>query len=471
MDLDRQAYPVVKQTLEEIFTGGYQEAAICWGIGSGKSFLAAVAICYLVHRTLCLRNPQAAYGLAPGSSIAFMNMGLNAQQARQVVFGEIRQRIENSPWFRGRFKPDPRVRTELRFPKGVVVIPGNSAETFPLGYNLLGAVLDEASWYVDAELGRDVAEEIYTALQRRIRSRFRDAGLLVMISSPRYVDDFIQRKLRDAEEDPTIYASRRAIWEVKPDGFFRGPTFEFRGMQVPVELEPDFRRNPDKALRDLAAVPSLTVQRFFPEPALVERCCGSGGASPTDETGALKPWFRPEDSAPRFIHVDLGLTRDACGIAMAHVEHPRGPGGADIAVVDLMLRIRPRAGEEIQFSTVRELIYELADRGFQIAQVSYDGWQSVDSRQILRRRGFNTKIVSADRDCSAYETLRALVNEQRLRAYWYEPFIQECRRLELVKGTRVDHPPGGSKDVADAVAVAVSEALRADSGPVRAHIV
>ncbi len=110
--------------------------------------------------------------------------------------------------------------------------------------------------------------------------------------------------------------------------------------------------------------------------------------------------------------------------------------------------------------------------GFNIAQVSYDGFQSVDSRQILQRQGFRTKLVSVDRDLAAYETLKELINTGRLRMPDYEPLKRELRSLEIIRGRKVDHPPRGSKDVADSVAGAVSEAVRAwGGGEITGHVV
>jgi len=235
LNLGDRVYPTVCRTLEALCSGSYQEAAICWGIGAGKSFLSSLAITYLVHRTLCLRDPQGFYGLAPGSALAFLNMGASATQAQRVVFGEIKNRINGSPWFQ-RFcgiktKENPGgmeiMSGEIRFPKDILVVTGNSAETCPLGYNLLGAVLDEAAWLTETQDGRhDAAEEIYHALQRRIRSRFFDRGLLVLISSPRHAGDFIERKLAEAADNPRLYASRRALWEVKPPGLYCGEGFD-----------------------------------------------------------------------------------------------------------------------------------------------------------------------------------------------------------------------------------------------------
>jgi len=249
-------YPVVVETLEEIFEGGYREAVLCWGIGSGKSFLASLALTYLLYKTLRLEDPQRYYGLA------------------------------ESRWFRNGRMPVRETRRELEFPKRVVLLSGNSSERFPLGYNLLGAVLDEAGWYVESsEEGRDQAEEIFNALQRRITSRFGGRGLLVLCSSPRHDEDFIERKLKEAERFEWIYGSRRAVWEVKPAEQFCGEWFEYEGMRIPVEYKDEFRRNAERAMRDLAAQPVRGGSLYFRDVKALERSRAGMPAPPVDERG------------------------------------------------------------------------------------------------------------------------------------------------------------------------------------------
>jgi len=517
LGLGNSVYPKIQDTLSAIFRGRYEEAVLCWGIGSGKSFLCALALTYMAYRTLCLRNPQRYYGLAEDSPIHLVNVGPTARLAEKVVFAHIRRLVNNSYWFREFYPPDNRVRTELHFPKNVIILPGNSSETFPLGLNVLCAVMDEASFFVETLDGeREAAEDVYLALQRRIKSRFGSRGLMLIASSPRHCEDFIMRKLREAETNPAIFASQKATWEIKAAKCFCGRKFEYKGWRIPIEFERDFRQNPEKALRDLAAAPGPAFQAFFVDLTALEEAAGlplgtvtgpqalppnsSCSAQLTDEKplkaesvaalsapaathteaprqeiperatplrhpfeegDRLADWFRPADRAPRYIHVDLGLKKDACGIAMAKVVSEQG---RPVAIVELMQQLKARPGEEINLSYVRELILNLRRRGFPIAQVSYDGWQSADSQQILRRQGINVATVSVDRDLTAYETLKELLYDKRLRLYYYKPFFEECRRLELIKGVKVDHPPGGSKDVADAVAGAVSEAIRAWGG-------
>ena len=490
LGLEGTVYPEILDTLARVFRrkAGYEEVVLCWGIGSGKSYLCSLALLYMLYRTLCLRDPQGHYGLAAGSEISIVNVGPTARVAEKVIFGEVRELVRRSPWFGEKYPPEARVRKELRFAKNVSVIPGNSSELFPLGLNVLAATMDEASFFVETLDGtRETAEEVYLALQRRVKSRFGGKGLMLIASSPRHAEDFIMRKVAEAETDTAIYASRKATWEVKPRSRFCGKTFEHKGIKIPTEFQTEFDKNPEKARRDLGAMPAAAYSPFFVEMGMIVASCELGAARarttapfnltptplprrtlgegrettadalrhPFEEGGQLAEWFRTRDGGARYVHVDLGLKKDACGIAMAKVVEE---AGMPVAVVELMAQWKAPAGGEVDFAQVRELILGLRARGFPIAQVSYDGWQSFDSLQILRRKGMKAEIVSVG--LTAYETLKELAYDRRLRMYEFRPFIEECRRLEMIKGLKVDHPPGGSKDVADAVAGAVSEAVK-----------
>ena len=203
----------------------------------------------------------------------------------------------------------------------------------------------------------------------------------------------------------------------------------------------------------------------------VDRAVDRERRSPMDRDGRLSEWFQPAGKQPRYIHVDLGLTRDACGMAMATCE-----AGADCetgprVVVELAHRLQAPSGGESDPSRPREIILALVRRGFNIAQVSYDGWQSADSKQILARQGIRTATVSVDRTMEAYETVKELLMDGRLALPPSDILETELRGLEIVGGRKVDHPAGGSKDVADAVAGAVYEAVRQwGRGEVRAQI-
>jgi hypothetical protein len=305
--------------------------------------------------------------------------------------------------------------------------------------------MDEAAYYTETA-DHDVAEDMFNALHSRIKNRFGDKGLIVMISSPRYVDDFIEKKMKEAQVNPQIFSTRKKLWEAKPASCFTGRWIDFKEYKIPAELEIEANRNPEVFKRDYMAIPALAIEPYFKDFSLTEKCIDPNMASPIDDNGKHKPNFRGQKGKWYYIHIDLALRRDAAGFAMGHQE-------GDEIIIDFMLRIQAPPNGEILFSDIREMIYDLDKRcRFHIAYISFDGWQSIDSIQILNQKGYNCETLSVDKDTAAYDTLKEKMQEGKLKTYRYEPFIQEIRRLELVEGKKIDHPPKGSKDVADAVA-------------------
>jgi len=439
-----KVWPAVKQDICDLYASGKHEGVFCEAIGAGKSTKAAIIAAYEVHRVLCLKDPQATFGLLPESKLTVMNMGPRAAQARKVVFGKIKALVENAYWFQTRFPHDAKIITELRFPKDVYVIPGNSQETFPIGYDLICAILDEASFYTDAE-GRDVADEIWLAMQRRLESRMADRWpwKLIGISSPKYEDDFTERKMRDE----TIFRRRRKLWEAKPDQY--GDNFvtwepnKGESYEIPKSLLGYAMKNAHKFKRDFMAMASGALDPYFSNRDAIE--AGIDRTLRWVDGPIIPEDFKPESGRSYVFHIDLGHTRDACGVAIGHREGPH-------VKLDLVWRIAPGDGREVNFAAVRDAILALRNRGFRFSRGSYDGWQSVDSIQIMNRKGIECDVLSIDRNLEPYDTLLEGVNQGTVHYPEHPVLIHELRNLEMVKGKKVDHPPKGSKDLADACA-------------------
>lgn len=459
--------PVVRQDLIDLFSGPYNEAVFVEAIGAGKSWKSGAAIAYMTYYASCLKDPQKSLGLAPGSKIAFMNMATSGKQAKDIVFGKIKAFIDRSPWFQTYAPPDPRITSRLCFPKNIYILAGSSSEKAPLGYDILGGVMDEAAFYHQPGVtagrhAKDQAAEIHTALSRRIFSRFGHLPrkltvmmLLIMISSPRYEDDFIETKYEEARTDPKIFARRRALWDAMPPGTYSKRTFydEELKQHIPVNFAPEWKKNPHKARRDFAARPSAALNPFMDAMVIEKIMAKSQLVEPItveDEYGwpvEWAEWFRGQAGTRYAMHIDLAKSRDACGVAMGHWDRGRSK-----AVLDFALQIRTSEKKHLNFQRVREIVFLMRAYGFHLFAVTYDNFQSVDSIQLLQSKGIPAEHLSVDRGTDAYDTFLGLVNQDQFDTYENEILLRECKRLELVDGKKVDHPPNGSKDVADAVA-------------------
>ena len=95
--------------------------------------------------------------------------------------------------------------------------------------------------------------------------------------------------------------------------------------------------------------------------------------------------------------------------------------------------------------------------------ITTDTFQSFDTGQQLKKKGFNYNELSVDRTtktdtgksvCLPYQTLRSAIYEKRIEIYENSFLTEELLGLEKDQNTgKVDHSPSGinSKDQADAV--------------------
>lgn len=292
------------------------------------------------------------------------------------------------------------------------------------------------------------------------------------------------------------------------------------------------------ALRLVADCPSATFTPFFPRREVLEaafdetlihpstmqtvRCYeGQPGSFRLAQTfqhqrvtnvfmGRRAPIRHPE--APRYIHLDPasgGEGLDWYGLAMVHparfhvedVKHTHDNPFDDAAVgesfvvkdveADFYIRLDagPR-GEPIDFKKVRIFLDWLRRIGYWIRLVTADGWQTLDTLQRLRDKGFCTEPLSVDRSgAKAYKMFRQVATERRVYLPYpqgYTPerwgsseealkkvvLFNELAGLEHdVQREKVDHrkknPDGsqGSKDIADALVGAAYKCLLDEVSP------
>lgn len=127
-------YPKLREDFIKLFSGGYEEAVFSGSIGWGKSFFATCAIIYVLYQLTCLRDPARTYGLAGGSQLHLVNLSARKDTAQRVVFEGIADKLTLSPYFKE--LGFDRKKDELRFPKNVVVLGGESTDTSVLGLSV-----------------------------------------------------------------------------------------------------------------------------------------------------------------------------------------------------------------------------------------------------------------------------------------------------------------------------------------------
>jgi hypothetical protein len=238
-------------------------------------------------------------------------------------------------------------------------------------------------------------------------------------------------------------------------------------MEVPDEFRSEFERDILSAIRDIAGSATFALHPYIVNTEAVSKAFGQcQSVLSMESTDFVEPRpgifpkriIRPDE--PRFAHVDLGVTGDSAGIAVGWVEGfqkvPRSDNTFELMPqinFDLILEVKPPRNGEIEFENIRKLIYKLREQGMNLKWITFDSYQSVDSRQILRQHGFITGLQSMDKNSLPYDVTKTAFYDGRVRAPKHDKALSEIVRLERdPQSGRIDHAPNFSKDCADAVA-------------------
>lgn len=422
------------------------------GKGSGKDHCSRISIAYTAYLLHCLRDPLSYYGKANGVYVDLLNLAVNAQQAQRVFFEPLKNLLLGSPYFNS-VGFEPRVSEIFFFSRPVRLFSGHSESEGWEGYEVLTIVLDEISAFkTDTELKGDTrakgsASAIYNMSKLSVMSRFPEVGKVILLSFPRYKGDFIQQRYFGARDkgEPKTWFIKAATWEVNP-------TIKRS------DLESEYIRNPIEAASRFECEPPTMEDAYFRDEELVRKAFMYAD-NPVDEDGRFHKWFNNSDGHRRFIHVDLGFKRDRSALCVTHcagfkeVKTSMGVEKLPVINVDLVHSWEAAPGEEINFASVRQMIVDLC-RKFDVAKVTFDRWQSIEMIQSLRAQGIAADFHSVKK--SDYDTLMTSIYDTRLRGYWNEILVnEELLKLRLFSNNKIDHPSGGSKDMADALAGSV----------------
>lgn len=459
------------------------------GKGSGKDFTSTVACAYIVYKLLCLKDPARYFGKPSGDAIDLINVAINAQQAKNVFFKGFKTKIENSPWFIGKYNAKA---DSVEFDKSVTVYSGHSERESHEGLNLLLAVLDEISGFA-SEVGTGneqgkTADNIYKAFRGSVDSRFPDLGKVVLLSFPRYPGDFISEKYEEviAEKEVVERTHKFVINPLLPDddpnnsfdinwdedhvlsykypGVFalKKPTWEVNPTRKIDDFKIAFLNDLGDAMQRFACVPTFASDAFFKQFEKVRACMTL--RNPVDNFKRFDEAFKPDPDKVYYVHADLAQKHDKCAVAIAHVEKwvniqviNNYEQVAPIVVVDAVAWWEPKVEGPVNLSEVKMWIQNLRRLGFNIGMVSFDRWQSFDIQNELKQVGMRTDTVSVAK--KHYEDMAMLVYEERLAMPAIELLFDELTQLKIMKNNRVDHPRKSSKDLADAVCGAIFGAI------------
>ena len=522
-------FPYWEECLKKIFPNNvdvaYNTGIFTGAIGLGKSTIAVIVILYQLYKLMCLRNPYTHYKIQEIDTItvAFINITLDA--AKGVAWSKCQNMLQKSQWFMNKGTLTKGLNPEWVPPQGIELIYGSMPRHI-LGRAVFGCFLDEVSFQPnqDVEKQKKKAQELVSSASARMQSRFmkgeKNPTILMLASSKRteqsYLETFIEQKKKN--ESKTTLVVDEPQWVIRTDKdsprkfkvaignkFLSSEVLPlnvseedlkiyrdrgFKILDVPMGYYENFLDDIDIALTDIAGISTTSSSRYISGPRIAaikkdylknpfEKDIIEVGNDPNDNT-QYSDFFNMDLidksllSKPLYVHMDMSVSGDKTGIAGDWIIGKTPPKEGQPESKDLLHRlafsvsVKAPKGYQVSFEKNRQFIYWLKEQGFNIKGISTDSYQSVDTGQTLKARGFNYEMLSVDRVdndkiCKPYQYLKSVIYEERLEMYDSVLLTEELIGLERNNNNgKVDHSPSGinSKDCADAVCGAIYNASK-----------
>lgn len=488
--------------------------------------IAVLIAAYLLHRVLCLKDPVAHFHLKPTEKLVFAFMNIKLDLAKEIGIAKFQNTIQSSPWFLERGTLEGRTK-KIWVPKkfngqeAIDIKIGSQADDL-IGLPIYFCFFDEVSFQKnkDVEKQKQKANDAIDTAIGGMKTRFvfkgRNPTLLCLASSKRSDKSFLEEHMRKKlkSEKDNVYISDGSVWEVKPKGTYSEETFRiglgnkflqsvvipdeepsepyiakgYKIIEAPIDFKADFIDDIDRALCDFAGISSSSITKYINGASVNQivtdriknpfsREILEIGDGPEDDTqyynffdiNKIDPQLR---SKPLFVHLDMSYTGDMTGIAGVFIRGKKHSLGELDQAKDLFyslafsVNIKAPKGRHISFEKNRNFIYWLKEKGFNIKGITSDTFQSYDTGEALRAKGYPYSVLSVDRVdtnrvCIPYQYLRSTIYEKRLEIYEDKLLISELIDLERNMDTgKIDHPDGGLKDIADATCGAIYNASK-----------
>lgn len=421
-EFDINLYPKQAELMHDFYAGKKKHLTLACGMRSGKSVLAATIAAYEYWYMLTLPQPQVYYGLLKNQPLFISVVSTSEKQALDSIFTNAANHIEESDFFQT--WTDARVKgTEITSKsKNITMRALSSWATTAVGRSNKCVVFDELANFEDTN-GKRGAWEIYSRLSKSTDT-FKNDGHIVSISSPKTPNDIIMTLYKRQREERNAIALCLPTWEMNPN-FTKEELMEEHKFNLPMFW------------RDFGVQPHAFSTVQFPEGVKLNKRLTNRFFS--DYT---------YDTNQRVMAIDPAVTSDAFGIAAGY----KTMDGR--VIIDAVKRFQKTEGETyISPTDIRNFIDKYIPK-LNVNEFIFDAWMYPELiEHVDEKFGIPaTKHIVRKED---YDRWREFQSNDMIDVVHDDHLENEANNLIVIDSgskPKIDHPFGGSKDMADCVA-------------------
>jgi hypothetical protein len=484
------------------FSQEYQEIVCMVGMKGGKNWLFEGVFAYFAYKLMCLSNPHAYFGVAPDKEISLTNSSLvNARQAEIVFFNNLKKVMRNTidpdsgdNWFERHVgvRIDERYgdlkKKTIDLPKSVRFHSFDSQPESPEGLLILVGCIDEPS-RANTPIRYEEAKKLHKVVSRNALASFKKYSKTVLFSYPeQQTCDLIVDRYEESQKK-----GNKHIFGVKIPTWVFNPTVTRESLQTAFDEDPMdancrygciippprfgfYQPYPEK-IRDCAN-PTLKNKIFY-RPTITSRRTGKGMQVDVREFTGVEILGIQGDDLPRAFAGDAAVTRDAFIIGGGYpgrfeLERERLELPLDMEmgvlarpIIDVMIVWKPERDRPVDYLNVSEVIGKLLEAFPATRSFTFDKFNSEKIRQEILARGVECEPplhFSNPEQVRLHKILRHLVWNNTAEYLDIEEMLVELEQLLFINKTKIDHPPGGSKDYADVLAILASKLIQMQYG-------
>lgn len=418
----------------------FRELNLAIGRRGGKTIMTSIIASYEVYKLMKLGDPYKYYNIPYDEEIAIINVANSQDQAKRL-FSQIKARIRNAPFFRGRVQGFGESSTYLRLytdvdlekmndpninvavDGSICLVCGSSNATTIRGYSAICILFDELQFYAEHTVvsGKSFYHALLPSLSK-FRSGGREDGRVVEISStgaPSGIFYDIHRRAMDVQEEDyrSVLGFRLATWDINEDITYESLVIERKSDSEMFNVE-------------YGAMWAVTgyVGNYFPE--MLVKSSFKAHRTQLQRRGAGDVCF---------MHIDPASTHDSYSLVVIKRERYvtyRGEKRWKAVLVFHRVWV-PQGGLGLDLVILDEQAVEIARR-FNPRVVTYDTWNSVHSVNFFRKKGIMALQLSFGRHQKAvyYQNLYDLMNRGELELYHDERLESELLNLKYKQTAR-----------------------------------
>lgn len=474
----------------------------------GKTSIACTLFLYDLYRMMCLKNPRQYYRLSGKKHITFSVINpLGLVASRENAWGIIQGMVQSSPWFMSHGYMTGNVYPTWH-PKGEVSLSFGSQERHLTGRDICSVIMDEISEQTgDLKKQQQKALRLLTTARERQSSRFprkeNNPTRVYLASSKKTEDSFMENyvKEQEANDNEQLEVIDRPRWEILPPDNFDWSRKIYVGMgnaslpnilvgydgQKKEQIEPAVRdakaqgynilempysedfieacqNDIDMALTNIAGISVSNAVRYISgarwadceDPSIrrpfAQEVYTIGTRDDVQYADMFEDVYDPQIKRKKmYIDMDTSFAKDKTGISMVTIDRIEKNGDEKIVYYRNMFTVYIQAPRDAEISFEKNIAFvrALKKKGFRIAAVGMDTFNSKHSQQILEAEGYNVVVNSVDRVdknkiCEPYLALKNAINARTIITAPYKLLSEELVGLERDNNTgKIDHSPSG----------------------------